>query len=63
MIIEKIFANVFEPLASYDWSAIYAYADSKQNFNIENDNINWAIMESIKRFARLMIMTDDLLEE
>ena len=60
-LILKMIAQVFEPTEQIESDILFKYAEEAQN-NAQ-DNIEWAIYESVMRFARLMQMTENILSE
>jgi hypothetical protein len=60
-IFEKVFAQIFDPLDSIGPDFLFDYAKDMQDNSM--DNIEWAIAETMMRFARFRQMTQAIISE
>jgi hypothetical protein len=60
-IFEKVFAQIFDPLDNIGSDFLFDYAKDMQDNSM--DNIEWAIAETMMRFARFRQMTQAIISE
>ena len=60
-IFEAVFAQIFEPLDNIGADFLFEYAEDMQEHSM--DNVEWAIAETMMRFARFRQMTQAIISE
>jgi len=60
-LIENVFAQIFDPLDQIGPDFLFDYAKDMQDNSM--DNVEWAIAETMMRFARFRQMTQSVISE